>query len=310
MLLPKIWICLAMVATVLIVVDLSIPRYALKAITLKSAFLLSLIWLTLSLLFAIVIYYYYGIDAAFEYLTAYTLELSLSIDNVFVFILVFQYLDIAPKYQHKILFIGVVSSIVFRLLMIPLGIYMVQAFDWLFILFGLVLLYSGYNIIRMKKDNFQHPRNNSLINYIKNRFRYSNTNENGSLFLRKNGKLFITRFFLALVMIEKADIIFALDSIAAVLAITRDPFIAFSSNIFAILGLRSIYFIIYNAVEKFKYLKHGLSYILMYIGIKMILMSFGIHIQNHISVLTIMIFLLSSFIISIISDYRKTCKHK
>ncbi len=294
------WIFLIIIVLISVFIDLGISLRNLKNMSLRSAVFLSAIWIALAISFGIFIYFYTGIDMAIEYITAYSIELSLSIDNVFIFIIIFKYFKIDSKYQHKVLFIGVLSAIIFRLIMIIFGLYIIQMFEWLFLPFGLILIYSGYKLPKIEENQSDSLQNNFILKFIKKRFNYSNSQSNGNLYFYKNGKLFITPLALALLVIEKADLVFALDSIPAVLAITKNSFIAFSSNILAILGLRSMYFIMANAVQKFQYLKHGIGYMLTYIGIKMILGFFGIHFSNYISILIIVIFVLSSIVISII----------
>ena len=294
------WIFLIVIILISVFIDLGISLRNSKNMSLKSAIFLSAIWIALAISFGIFIYFYAGIDMAIEYITAYSIELSLSIDNVFIFIIIFKYFKIDSKYQHKVLFIGVLSAIIFRLIMITFGLYIIQMFEWLFLPFGLILIYSGYKLPKMEENQSNSLQNNFILKFAKKHFNYSNNCSNGALYFRKNGKLFITPLALSLLVIEKADIIFALDSIPAVLAITKNSFIAFSSNILAILGLRSMYFIMANAVQKFRYLKHGIGYMLVYIGIKMILGFFNIHFSNYISILIIIIFVLSSIMISII----------
>lgn len=294
------WISLIVIILIAIFIDLGISLRNSKNMSLKSAAVLSATWIALAISFGIFIYFYAGIDMAIEYITAYSIELSLSIDNVFIFIIIFKYFKIDSKYQHKVLFIGVLSAIIFRLIMIIFGLYIIQMFEWLFLPFGLILIYSGYKLPKMEESQSDSLQNNFILKFIKKHFNYSSNQSNGTLYFRKNGKIFITPLALALLVIEKADLIFALDSIPAVLAITKNSFIAFSSNILAILGLRSMYFIMANAVQKFQYLKHGIGYMLIYIGIKMILGFFGMHFSNYISILIIIIFVLSSITISII----------
>ena len=293
------WIFLITIVLTSVFIDLGISLRNSKSMSFKSAVFLSATWIALATSFGIFIYFYAGIDMAIEYITAYSIELSLSIDNVFIFIIIFKYFKIDSKYQHKVLFIGVLSAIIFRLIMIIFGLYIIQMFEWLFLPFGLILIYSGYKLPKMEENQSDSLQKN-FIKFIKKRFNYSNSKSNGNLHFYKNDKLFITPLALALLVIEKADLVFALDSIPAVFAITKNSFIAFSSNILAILGLRSMYFIMANAVQKFQYLKHGIGYMLIYIGIKMILGFFGIHFSNYISILIIIIFVLSSIIISII----------
>lgn len=288
-----------------IFIDLGISFRSSKKLSITSALLLSLLWILLAVVIGTAIYIHAGLDITVEFITAYCIELSLSIDNIFVFIMIFKYFNIDLKYQHKVLFLGVLGAIIFRLIMITFGIYIIQMFEWLFIPFGMLLIYSGYKLPLMGNTDSSTIEDNFLIKFAKKYFNYSKDIKNGLLFYRENGKLFITPLMLALLIIEKADIIFALDSVPAVLAITKKAFIAFSSNILAVLGLRSMYFVMANAIQKFKYLKHGVGYMLIYIGIKMILGFFGIHFFNYVSIIIIVLLISSSIIFSVIMKRLK-----
>ena len=294
------WIFLIIVVFIAVFVDLGVSLRNSKKISVKSAIHLSILWIALAVSVGILIYFHAGIDMAVEYITAYSIELSLSIDNVFVFILIFKYFNIEDKHQHKVLFIGVLSAVIFRFIMITLGIYVIHMFDWIFLPFGLLLMYSGYKLPLMGGAKSNSFDNNLILKFIKKHFNYSDNSKNGELFFRKNNKFFITPLALSLLVIEKADIIFALDSVPAVLAITKEPFIAFSSNILAILGLRSMYFVMSNAVQDYRYLKHGIGYMLIYVGLKMVLSFFDIHFSNYISILMIILFIFCSIMLSII----------
>jgi len=294
------WIFLIIVVFIAVFVDLGVSLRNSKKISVKSAIHLSILWIALAVSVGVLIYFHAGIDMAVEYITAYSIELSLSIDNVFVFILIFKYFNIEDKYQHKVLFIGVLSAVIFRFIMITFGIYVIHMFEWIFLPFGLLLMYSGYKLPLMGGAKSNSFDNNFILKFVKKHFNYSNDFKNGELFFRKDNKLFITPLALSLLVIEKADIIFALDSVPAVLAITKEPFIAFSSNILAILGLRSMYFVMSNAIQDYRYLKHGIGYMLIYVGLKMVLSFFDIHFSNYISILIITLFIFCSIMLSII----------
>jgi tellurite resistance protein TerC len=183
--------------------------------------------------------------------------------------------------------------------MITFGLYVINMFEWIFLPFGILLIYSGYKLPLMGTSDSPSMEDNFMVTIAKKYFNYSKENKDGVLYFRENNKIFITPLTLALLMIEKADIIFALDSVPAVLAITKEPFIAFSSNILAILGLRSMYFVMANAIQQFKYLKYGIGFMLIYIGIKMILGFFGVHFSNYISILVVILLITSSILFSI-----------
>jgi tellurite resistance protein TerC len=293
------WILLIVILITSVFIDLGVSSRNSKTLSVSSALLLSLLWVLLAAVIGGAIYLHAGLDMTVDFITAYCIELSLSIDNVFVFILIFEYFKIEAKSQHKVLFLGVLGAIIFRLLMITFGLYVINMFEWIFLPFGILLIYSGYKLPLMGTSDSPSMEDNFMVTIAKKYFNYSKENKDGVLYFRENNKIFITPLTLALLMIEKADIIFALDSVPAVLAITKEPFIAFSSNILAILGLRSMYFVMANAIQQFKYLKYGIGFMLIYIGIKMILGFFGVHFSNYISILVVILLITSSILFSI-----------
>ncbi|WPX96854.1 TerC/Alx family metal homeostasis membrane protein [Candidatus Bandiella euplotis] len=294
------WVSLIAILVLSVFVDLGVASRNSKQLSMLKALALSSLWVMLAATIGSVIYLHAGVDMAVEFVAAYCIELSLSVDNVFVFILIFKYFDIEPRFQHKVLFIGGLGAIVLRLLMLTCGFYIINMFEWVFLLFGFLLIYSGYKLPFMNSYDSSTMDDNLVIRITKRYFNYSQDNKGGVLYFHKDKKLFITPLALALLMIEKADLVFAMDSVPAVLAITKDPFIAFSSNILAILGLRSMYFVMSNAIQKFKYLKYGIGGMLVYIGAKMILGFFGVHFSNYISILVTVIFIALSVIFSMI----------
>ena len=301
------WILLIVILITSVFIDLGVSSRNSKTLSVSSALLLSLLWVLLAAVIGGAIYLHTGLDMTVDFITAYCIELSLSIDNVFVFILIFEYFKIEAKSQHKVLFLGVLGAIIFRLLMITFGLYVINIFEWIFLPFGILLIYSGYKLPLMGTSDSSAMDDNFMVTIAKKYFNYSKENKDGVLYFRKNNKIFITPLTLALLMIEKADIIFALDSVPAVLAITKDPFIAFSSNILAILGLRSMYFVMANAIQQFKYLKYGIGCMLIYIGIKMIIGFFGVHFSNYISILVVILLITSSILFSI---FKKNYRNK
>ncbi len=248
---------------ILLVVDLIWHRDN-HTLSFKEALWASAFWIALALLFNVGVYYCRGKDAALEFLAGYLIEKSLSVDNLFVFLVIFQYFQIETKYQHKVLFWGVLGAIVFRALFIWIGLELVNEYHWVLTIFALFLIYAGFKMMFPQKD--VDPNKNWVIKLIKKIFRVT-TDANGH-FIHKGA---ITPLMLALVAVETSDIIFALDSIPAVFAITRDPFIVYTSNIFAILGLRSLYFALSGLLKTFVYLHWALAAILIFVGVKMII---------------------------------------
>ena len=206
-----------------------------------------------------------------KYITGYLIELSLSIDNIFVIAVIFTSFKIPKKFQHRVLFWGIIGAIVFRALMILFGVFLIKKFDWIIYVFGAFLIFTALRMLFEKEDHHYDPKQSFVYKSVRKLMPITTVINSQQFFIRKRGLLIATPLFLALILIEFTDILFALDSIPAILAITSDPFLVFSSNIMAILGLRSMYFFLANMIERFGYLKYSLVAILTYVGVKMIL---------------------------------------
>jgi tellurite resistance protein TerC len=227
----------------------------------------------LALLFNVFIYYEFGKLKALEYFTGYLLERSLSIDNIFVFILLFSYFKVDEKYHHKILFWGVLGALILRAVLIALGAALVSQFEWILYIFGAFLLLTGFKMA-FQTDEDIHPERNIVVRMFRKIFPVTPNYHDGDFFVRIKGKLFATPMLIVLISIEVTDLVFAFDSIPAIFAVTRDPFIIYTSNIFAILGLRTMYFALAGVMNKFYYLRVGLAMILIFIGVKMLIADF------------------------------------
>ncbi|MDR2709035.1 MAG: TerC/Alx family metal homeostasis membrane protein, partial [Elusimicrobiota bacterium] len=247
--------------------------------------------------FGAAIFLVLGKQKGLEYLTGYVVEYSLSIDNMFVFIVIFSYFAIPKKYQLKVLLFGVLGAIILRFIFIFVGITLLNAFSWTIYIFGVILLFTGLKMLK-SGDKENSLENNFFIKFLKKRFRFTDSIESGDFFVRKNGLLYITPIFAAIFVVEATDLIFAVDSIPAVLSITQDTFIVYTSNIFAVLGLRSLYFLLAQLADKFKMLKYGVAVILFFVGIKM-LISHYYHINAGVSLGIIVAILLITIFISI-----------
>lgn len=264
--------------------------------------LLNLIfWITLSILFNIFIFYTRGETAAVEYFGGYIVELSLSIDNLFLFLMVFSSFNIQEEYQERVLLYGVIGAMVLRLVFILLGVTIISKFSFILSIFGLILLFSGLKIFVKENDNME-LHDNFAVKILRKLMPVTNTLHGHSFFVKKNKKLYATPLFIALIIIEFSDIVFAIDSIPAIFSITTDTFIVYTSNMFAILGLRSMYYILQKMNSSFKFMKYGVGFILMFIGIKLVILIFGIEISVTNSILIIVAILLSSILISFIWD--------
>jgi len=268
------WILFICFILFMLLLDLGLFSRKDKIISTKKALLWSLFWITLAMLFNYGIYHFLGKAKALEFLTGYIIEKSLSVDNLFVFIMVFGYFGIDGKYQHKILFWGIMGALIMRAIFIFTGVALINQFHWIIYVFGAFLIYTGFKMLVEKADNTKNPENKAITGFIQRFIPLTAQFHQGKFFLKINRKLHITQLFIVLVIIEFTDLIFAVDSIPAILAISNDTFIIFTSNVFAILGLRSLYFALVNIVGAFHLLKYGLAVILMFIGIKMSISSF------------------------------------
>ena len=250
-------------------IDIGVVNRRTHAPTKKETFAWSVIWVSLALLFCGFIFSQFGSFKAKEFLTGYLIELSLSVDNLFVFLLIFKYFKVPKKYQHRALFWGVLMALIMRLAMIFLGASIVEQFHWTLYVAGAFLIYTGIKLFG--DDEMFEPHESWMVRFTSRFIRISKHYEGEKFFIRVNGKLTGTILLLVLIVINVADLVFAVDSIPAILGITTDRFIVYTSNIFAILGLRTFYFLLSALADRFRYLKYGLAFILTFIGIKMLL---------------------------------------
>lgn len=267
-----IWMWAAFLAIVgaLLIFDLTVMHRKDKEIKAKDAMLTCLFYFGLAMAFNGWVFYDLGDKAGYEFLMGYLIELSLSVDNLFVFVLIFSHFMVPKQYQHRVLFWGILGAVFFRAIMIGLGTTVVKEFSDILYIFGAFLIYTGIKML-IAVDSEPDMENNRVVTFMRRNFRVTNGFEGNRFFVKREGKTWMTPLFIVLMLIEVSDIVFAVDSIPAIFAITHDPFIVFTSNIFAILGLRSLYFAIAAIVHRFHYLKYGLSIILVFIGIKMLL---------------------------------------
>jgi tellurite resistance protein TerC len=256
------------VVLALLVLDLFVLRKKDEAPTTKQAFLWSGFYILTALSFCAWIWSRLGAESAMTFLTAYVVELSLSVDNLFVFILIFGSFKIAAKYQHRVLFWGILGALIMRAICISAGVAALQRFDWLTFVFGVILIWAGIKTFRGGDDEEDDPSNGLIANSVKRLIPIDESYKGHNFFTRRDGRLMATPLFLALILVEISDVIFAVDSIPAVLAVSKDSFIVYSSNIFAILGLRNLYFVLATMVNLFKHLDKAISFILVFIGIK------------------------------------------
>ena len=226
-------------------------------------------WVILSLAFNLGIYFWRGSQPALEFLTGYVLEVSLSMDNVFVFAVIFSYMAVHAHYQHRVLFWGIVGALVMRGAFIAAGVVLISRFSWVLYILGVFLVITGAKLLREKQEEI-HPERNPVVRLARKIFPVTQSYEGAAFFVRREGRLLATPLLLVLLLVETTDVLFAVDSIPAIFAVTLDPFIVYTSNVFAILGLRALYFVLAGAIRKFRYLRPGLAVVLMFVGVKML----------------------------------------
>ena len=308
---------LVFVSTLLLflVVDLGFLHRKPKAISTRSAAWQSLFWVLVSVLYGLLIYYYEYFDAyygkpsvtkTFEYFSAYVTEKSLSIDNIFIILLIFKYFKIHDRYYHGVLFWGILGAIVFRGLFIFTGSWLVEQFHWILYIFGAFLVYSGVKVFLEGDAPEFDAEKNLLVRTVRRCFRISLKTEGGHFFIRENGKITMTILFLVLLLVEATDIVFAVDSIPAAFAITRDTFVIYTSNVFAIMGLRAMFFLVSGIIAKFYLLQKALAIILAFIGTKMLIEIFHIKIPINISFLVIVTTLGGALLLSFLLKNQTT----
>ena len=250
--------------------DLGLLSKKDKKITIRQALYQTLFWVGLALGFFVYLWIYKGQTISLEYLSAYLMEWSLSIDNIFVFILIFSAFSVKEKYYGRVLLIGILMAIVFRVIFITVGVALVQQFEWILYLFGVFLIYTGYKMFTASHDEEFDPHESKIFRFMKKFLPLASHDGDGKYIVRENGKPIYTTLFVVVVMLAAIDLVFALDSIPAVMGISRDRLVIYTSNIFAVLGLRSLFFLLRGAVSKFDYLQQGIAIVLVFIGLKML----------------------------------------
>lgn len=299
-----LWISFNVFIILMLALDLGVFQRNPHTIKVKEALIWSTVWVILALLFNVFIYFDMGEQKALEFFTGYLLERSLSVDNIFVFVLLFSYFKVPRLYQHKVLFWGVLGALILRAILIGIGAIMVTKFGWIIYIFGGFLLFTGFRMAFQTETNIE-PENNIVIRTFKKLFPVTHEYHEGKFIVKINKKNFATPLLVVLVAVEFADLVFAFDSIPAIFAVTTDPFIIYTSNIFAILGLRTLYFAIASIMHKFHYLKIGLSLILIFIGFKMLIIDlYKIPIVFSLSMIALI--LITSIIYSLAKPLKKS----
>ena len=303
------WILFYALVIVMLYADLKLfGRKGQHEVSIKEALQMTFVWIFVSLLFCAGIWFYEGDNKAMEFLAGYLIEKSLSMDNLFVFLMLFSFFGVQRKYQHEVLFWGIFGALILRSIFIFAGAAMVQRFDWILGIFGAFLIYTGIKMFSHKDDESVDPSKNIFVKLFKKFFPVTDQMHEDKFFIIEGGKRLATPLFIALLVIETTDVAFAVDSIPAVFSVSRDPFIVLTSNIFAILGLRALYFALAAIAKYFQYLKYGLGIILSFVGVKMLLEVSPWHIEIRTSHSLLFIFgvlLLSMLASVVISKARK-----
>ncbi|MBL7770974.1 MAG: TerC/Alx family metal homeostasis membrane protein [Flavipsychrobacter sp.] len=293
------YLVFGIVVVLALVFDLGLMSKKTSEITMKKALGQTIFWVTLALGFFVFVWFEDGQKPALEYLSAYLMEWSLSIDNIFVFILIFTFFGVKQEYVPRVLLIGIILAIVFRIIFISVGIVLIERFEWLLYVFGALLLYTGIKMFTAKHDEETDMSENTVYKFLQRILPLVAHDGGGKYTIRKDGKRYYTSMFVVVIMLATTDIVFALDSIPAVFAISQDRMVVYTSNIFAVLGLRSLFFLLKGAVNKFSYLQQGIAIVLIFIGLKMLVGYFGLHLPVYISLLVIVFCIGASIVYSI-----------
>ena len=307
-----LWIGFNLFVLAMLALDLGVFHRKSHAVSGREALIWSLVWISLSLVFNTIIYFFWdkmmpgssytNRDAALAFFTGYLIEKSLSVDNIFVFILIFSYFAVPAAYQHRVLFWGILGALVMRGALIVVGAALLNEFQWIIYIFGVFLIFTGIRMARHQDEEI-HPDQNPVVKFFRKFMPVTENFEKDKFFVRRAGKILATPLFLILLIVESTDLVFAVDSIPAIFAVTQEAFIVYTSNVFAILGLRALYFLLANVMDKFQYLKLGLSVVLTFIGTKMVIVDF-----YHIPVGASLAVVAGILTISILASLWKTRK--
>ena len=303
-----LWIGFNLFVLAMLALDLGIFHRNAHTVSIKEALLWSVVWITMAMVFNVGLYFFGGIEPALEFFTGYLIEKSLSVDNIFVFVLLFTSFQVPAAYQHRVLFWGVLGALIMRGIMIALGAVLLTTFHWVIYLFGAFLIIAGLRMA-FHREMEVRPEKNPLLRLVRRIIPVTSDYVEDHFIVWQAGRVLITPLLLVLLAIETTDLIFALDSIPAVFAVTQDPFIVYTSNIFAILGLRSLYFVFANAMSKFYYLKIGLAVILSFVGAKMVLSDIY-HIPIELALAVIAVVLAAVIVASVVRAQRLTAGNR
>lgn len=303
---PTQWsyLVFGIVLVVAIIFDLGLLSKKGESVSIRQALYQTIFWVGLGVSYGVFVWFEDSPTQALEYLSAYLMEWGLSIDNIFVFILLFSFFQIPDKYTNRLLLYGILLAIILRILFITIGIVLIEKFHWILYIFGVILVITGAKMFFTKKDDEFNADDNFIYRQLKRIFPLTQEREGDRFVIVRDGKRYYTTFFVVLIMLAGTDVVFALDSIPAVFAITQDKMVIYTSNIFAVLGLRSLFFLLKGAVSKFQYLHEGIAIVLVFIGLKMLVSFFDIHIHIGVSLAVIFSFILGSILLSIYKNSR------
>ncbi len=299
---PLFWVLFNVFVLAMLALDLGVFHRGGHVIKVREAMLWSVAWITMAAAFAVLVFFWHGHKPALEFVTGYVIELSLSVDNLFVFLLIFRFFKVSPEQQHRVLFWGIIGALIMRGLFILVGVGLISRFAWVTYLFGALLLFSGVKLFFQEESEI-HPENNPVLKIVRKLVPVTNDYEGGKFFVRRAG-LYATPLFIVLIVVETTDVAFAVDSIPAILAITLNAFIVYTSNVFAIMGLRSMYFALAGLMEMFRYLHYGLALVLSFIGVKMLAAHY-FEIPTHYALMVVGGILLLSVLASVMHPAKK-----
>ena len=297
------WILFNLFVLVMLALDLGVFHRRAHTVRFKEALAWSAAWISMAAVFSVIVLYWHGRTSSLEFITGYVIELSLSVDNLFVFLVIFRYFKVPAHDQHKVLFWGIVGALVMRGIFILAGVTLINRFHWIIYVFGALLIYSGFKLLRQGETEI-HPEHNPILRIFRRYVPVTKDYVGDKFFIRKPG-LFATPLFVVLLVVETTDVLFAVDSIPAVLAITRDAFIVYTSNVFAIMGLRSMYFALAGLIEMFRYLHYGLAVVLMFVGVKMIGSNY-LHLPTWVALGVVVVVLGVAAVASILNPKKQT----
>jgi tellurite resistance protein TerC len=298
-----LWIGFNGFVLAMLALDLGVFHRKAHVVGFRESIAWTTVWVVLALLFNVGVWYHYGAQKALQFFTGYLIEKSLSVDNVFVFALLFSYFAVPPVYQHKVLFWGILGALVMRAIMIAAGAALITKFTWVVYLFGAFLILTGIKMV-LKREEEIHPERNPVVRWFKRLMPVTADYRRDRFFVREAGRRHATPLFVVLLLVEVSDLIFAVDSIPAIFAVTTDPFIVYTSNVFAILGLRSLYFALAGVMDKFHYLKIGLGAVLSFVGVKMLLAHTVYKIDTLVSLGVVAAILTASIVASLLRPAR------